>query len=124
MTLPSYPSAIPYRPSKHGWSRKYHDPLVVTEVEDGPDISRVRSLTKIKTLDYVIHMNAADLATFETFVETTLAQGSSHFLMQVPATGATYSERRCFIKGGEWGDSSLGGGWFAVSFTLCVFPAT
>lgn len=123
MALPDYPSTLPYKPQRDGFARpQHHTPLLVTEVEDGPALTRVQSQTRIKKLSYRLIFSDSEYATWEDFVENDLGQGSGKFMMSVPVVGSTYSTRRVYIEGGQWSDEPLDGYW-AVTFTLCVFPA-
>lgn len=124
MPLPTWPSTLPVSPERGNFEHgNFLSPNVVTEVEDGPAIQRRHGLTMIERLPYRLFVNSTQLAAFKAFWLTTLGRGGAHFSMSVPAEGATYSTRRVYIEGGEWRAPALGGGWFALTFTLCVFPA-
>lgn len=122
MALATWPTSVPHHPAGGVVRSSHHRPLVTTEVEDGPDLMRVQSQTKIKTLQYQLAMTNAQFVTFESFVEDTLDQGSQHFTMPIVDVDGTCEDRRVYIEGGQWSDSPLGPRRM-VSFNLCVFPA-
>lgn len=121
MTTPDYPSTIPYKPQRDAFSEEPYQPLSSAEMEDGPDIDRVQSNTRIQKLAYRLIFTDAEYATWETFVLTTIKR-AGHFMMSVPASGSTYSTRRVKLDKGMFKRDPLEGYW-VVTFTLCVFPA-
>lgn len=122
MPLPVWPTGLPSQPLKEGFSENEHQPLVVTPVEDGPDIMRVQSNTSIIEMAYPLYFTHAQFATFKTFVVTTLSKASSHFTMTVFVAPSTFENRRVYIKGGQWRPATpYRLGWI-VRPVLCVFP--
>ena len=123
MAIADWPEGLPYQARRGGFAEiEPYRAAVTTEVEDGPDLMRAGAQTIIKKFTYRLRFTHAQFSTWRTFVESTLAQGTAHFTMQVPVDGVTYSSRRVYIEGGKWGRQPIGRDW-SITFTLCVFPA-
>lgn len=124
MPLPDFPVGLPYAPRASAFARtEHHRPVLRTEVEDGPDIMRVQSNTRLKKFSYQLLLTDAQYATWEAFAEVTLLQATQHFMMLVPVVGETFVSRRVYIEGAVWSDTQPEHGLWEVSFVLCVFPA-
>ncbi len=125
MELPVWPSSLESRPVIGAVSvdNPYPD-VAVTEFEDGPPRMRRQSFTGIRKLSYQLRLDSkSELAAFDDFATVTLGNGVSHFTMPVYLPGRGCVTRRCYLEGGRWTATPLGGGGFLVSFTLCVFPS-
>ncbi|SEE59533.1 hypothetical protein SAMN05519104_6664 [Rhizobiales bacterium GAS188] len=119
MTLPVWPIGLPVNPlADLSVAEAYRAP-VATEMEDGPDRMRRRSLTKLAKLGMRFIFKDAQMATFKSFVETTLQEGTMHFSMTVPAPGVTSGTYEVWLDKGVYKASKLGGNW-QVTFTLAV----
>lgn len=121
MTLPTWPSTLPYRPSASGFSRgDFVTPNIAMETEDGPPIQRVQSQTLIERIAWSQTFSGDQLTTFRTFWSS-LGRGTAHFKMLVPSESGSYSTRRSYIDRGAYKIGGLGGNWYSLSFVLCAF---
>lgn len=123
MAIPSYPTGLPHRPLRDGFTRTAYDSVEVTPMEGGPPRQRRRDYTGLVIMSYGLYLSEAQKGAFDTFVNETLNFGVKHFSMQVPATGSIYSTRRVFIQGGVPAikDAPEGAYW-KVHFPLLVYP--
>lgn len=123
MTLPVWPDGLPYQARRSGFSvSEPYRAAVVTQVEDGPDLSRIGAQTIIEKLSYRMRFTNAQFDTFKAFARDDLSQGTAHFTMMALVGSSTYASRRVFLEGGKYSYQPDGRDW-AVSFVLCVFPA-
>lgn len=123
MAIPDLPNGIPYKPSRPNFARaSHHMPVINSEVESGPDLMQVQSLTRIKKFDVSFEMTDAQYALWETFAEVTLKQSTGHFRMPVLLSSTTdYVWRRVYIEKGDWKDSPWAFGMVLVSWRQCIF---
>ncbi|HQS08715.1 MAG: hypothetical protein B7Y12_02200 [Rhizobiales bacterium 24-66-13] len=122
MALPVWPATLQYRSLRDAWGGvPFRDPLG-TEMEGGNTRLRRRPGDDVGTYAWAGIFNAAQMATFMGFVETTTGNGSSRFTMQVSRDGVTYVSRTVQIVVGSLKFSSAGGANTQVSFSLLVFP--
>lgn len=120
MTI-SYPDGLEYHPMNTAFLQKEpHRPALSMEPEDGPDIMRIQSATKLKKFDYAIQFTAAEKIVWDDFVENTLSEGTDQFLMPVPLVNGTYETRRVYLEKGVWQAKQVDILW-VVTFTLCVY---
>jgi hypothetical protein len=123
MALPSWPAELPKAPEAGTFARPELYPApAVFEPEDGPDIERPQGQTEIERLQVSFVLTTAQYSAFKTFVKTTLVQGTSHFMMDVPIEGWACENRRVYIEMQSPAVKPVGASW-RVSFTLCVLPA-
>jgi hypothetical protein len=123
MPLAEWPTGLPSRPLKDGFSSAHHAPLLASEMEDGPDIMRVQSRTLIEEFIYPLYFTHAQYAAFKAFAIEDLDQARDHFTMPVYIEAALSETRRVYLKNARWRPvSPYRLGWI-IRPVLCVFPA-
>ena len=75
----SWPGNVPSELERNTWSRQPIDSVVRTPMSAGPPKTRPRSTITRYTIRGSIVMSETELAAFETFYETDLANGSLTF---------------------------------------------
>lgn len=94
MSLPSWPSGLPYMPKRDGFSvLEPHLKPLVTEFEGGAMRRRPRSTLRRAKFSMAWEFTAAQRTTFRNFYHKTLVDGLLCFTMQVPDQGADYVSR-------------------------------
>lgn len=101
-----------------GFSFKQGSTSIRSNMEIGLDKVRQRFTTPINQIQGTVNIVKNDIATLQTWFDTTLAGGSKTFLYEDPFTGLDDEFR--FI--GEYGIVPLGGINFRVSFTWEYIP--
>lgn len=115
-TPPNYPSltAKPQLPIE----QKYADNTLRTPMESGYEITRARnSRTRREWTVHYTAMSAADWATLETFVMTTVNMGAGIFVWTHPADSTTHNVRFSVAPATAtlWLRQAVG---YSVQFTL------
>lgn len=87
MPNPQWPSGLPQRPLAQGYKEGFGSGRMVTPMEVGPAKRRLRTTASPRDLDVVYKVDAAQLETFRTFYETTIARGTLTFDLPHPRTG-------------------------------------
>jgi len=124
MSLPTWPSDVPYRSLPDGWGAKPYRTPLETDMDGGNVRVRRRPGDGLGTMSWKVELTAAQMASFRSFVETTLRFGTARFSMPVTLDGSTYETRTVQIVGGSLQYSTPGGGVAAVQMDLRVFPAS
>jgi len=96
MTIAAWPSTLPQCPILTGWDETPQTNVATFSPEVGPPKYRRRSTAKAWLSDTTWRMTSAQVATFKTFYETTIADGSLPFTWAHPITKVTYNW--CFTK--------------------------
>jgi hypothetical protein len=111
-----YPSSLPEFVLQDGYSEKLNSQTIETQMETGgsPKIRR-RFTRKVKTFQVTILLDAAQLATFESFWESTLSGGSLPFEWVHPLTRLATTFR---FRNPPPGYTNQAGVYTRVSFTL------
>jgi hypothetical protein len=91
-----WPSTLPQKPLVDGYGEDFPENTIRTEMEVGPAKLRRRSTAAPKKITISFLMTQIQVATFETFFNTTLSSGSLPFDWAHPRTGVTESFR--FMK--------------------------
>lgn len=117
--MPSWPGSLPQDPvwnalqatgPNSGWIR--------TQMDVGPAKERRRSTTSPRVYQMTLaQVTEAQLATFETFFESTLQMGTLAFDMNDPITGASKSWR-FFKTNGGYSISPMTRDEYRITFTL------
>lgn len=123
MTAPVWPVTVPYESSPDRWSIKPVRAPLKTEMEAGNVRIRRRPGDNLKVMRWGRMLSTAELADFNTFLETTIYGGAGRFTMQVSLDGATYVSRLVLMDAETIEITHLGGLQVAVSFAAFVFPA-
>jgi len=89
--MPSWPGGLPQRPIYGGFTEVRQRNLAMFAPEVGPPKARRRSTAVGVPTSATFEMTDAQLATFKTFFETTLVDGSLPFTWTHPVDGASYS---------------------------------
>lgn len=120
MPVATWPPSLPQSPQK-GFTESGGVLILRTPTDSGPPKQRARgSKPNILNLQYL--MTTAQVATFETFVKSTL-RGTAKFTVSHPRTGSTVQTR--IIPQGEGDLYSLSyqaPGYYLVSLQLEVLP--
>jgi hypothetical protein len=82
--LPAWPVDLPYQQRRRDWRipQPFIGPLE-TEMEGGNVRQRTRPGSNVATIEWRRRMTTAQHASFDTFVRTTLSNGSARFTMPV-----------------------------------------
>ena len=95
MTVPTWPSGVPYESLKEGFSfQPWSANAIVTQMDGGNSRTRRRPGDNIATVKQFVQMSLAELATFETWFASTIGGGSGRFTMNV-WTGSEYENKVC-----------------------------
>jgi hypothetical protein len=127
MTLPVWPDGVNYKPDTSGFSfDQAYAAAVVTQFEDGPDRMRRRAFTRIRRMAYRIILDSdAECFAARDFIENALGDGTSRFRMPVRMPGATeYAPRIVYIENAAYKLTESAPTIWALTFTLCVTPAS
>lgn len=86
----AWPVTLPQSPLAGTFAEQGQDNVIRGPAEPGAEGQRrARFTARAKTVSFAMNMTAAQLATLETFYNTTLGYGVSRFEFEDPVTGAT-----------------------------------
>lgn len=88
MTIPVWPGTLPQFVHKPGYSEKPGENTLETPVDAGPAKSRRRYTGQVRRFSVTVEFTPAQQATFETFYQNELADGSLKFTWLHPRTRA------------------------------------
>lgn len=121
MSLPAWPSGLPYMPMRDGFSvSEPHLPPLVTELEGGAVRRRPRSTLRRGKFAAAWRFTPEQRDAFRTFYHLTLAEGSLRFTMLVPDQGADYVTRTVQFAG-MYREAAPAGVMWDISAELYVF---
>lgn len=123
MAYVDWPSAVPFRSERSGWSYTQGREALATGMDGGDARQRRRPGDGVGTGRWGRGLTAVQMAAFTAFLAT-IGGGATRFLMPVSLDGQTYEARVVQIIGGAGGIQygSIGAETM-VSFSLLVFPA-
>lgn len=98
--MPAWPGTLPPSPLTDGWSQQLADNRYKFEPRQGRPMMRRKQTTRLDTQNVTFKLTAAQKVIFETFYETTLADGVLSFTFTDPPSGNTYSFQ--FIQDPEY----------------------
>lgn len=114
MPYTPWPSSLPQRPKKQGFSRGPLPGIVIFEPEAGPAKRRRRHTADGKTQSAVFEVSGAQATIFEGFFDNDLAGGTLPFLWENPrdtmAFGWVFSTQNPYTIspiGGDWWDLAV-----------------
>lgn len=93
MPNPVWPAALPQKALKEGYRETASDNLLESQMDAGPAKIRRRFTTRSRMFQMTIACTASQAATFLSFFETTLKDGSLPFDWVHPRTGAAATFR-------------------------------
>jgi hypothetical protein len=100
MTLPVWPGTLPQAPMREGYSVDQENPKVSTQMEDGPDVDRLRKLYLRTSISAKYLMTPAQATTFKAFWKVDLNRGVSDFTIPVwTMEAAGYVNKTARIEG-------------------------
>lgn len=123
MTIPSWPSTVPYASEQEYWNGAPFRAPLSTEMEGGNIRLRRRPGDNIGTYAWGRILKPTEASDLNTFLMTTLNNGASRFTMQVSRDGTTYTSRVVQLVAGSLKYASAGGDKTLVTFNLTVFPS-
>jgi hypothetical protein len=84
MPLPAWPNDVPYLQRRQNWQipQPFLSPIE-TEMEGGNTRLRSRPGSNVATVQWRRRMTTAQFASFDTFIRSTLSNGTSRFTMPV-----------------------------------------
>src|SRR5690606_30510317 len=88
-----WPSTLPTEPFVRSFRESLPKNTIRTQMEVGPAKVRRRSTARVKTISFILPIPRADVPTFTTFFEDTLADGSLPFDFTHPRTLETLTFR-------------------------------
>lgn len=91
MATPAWPAGLPQCPVLNGFSERRQRNVVTFNPEVGPQKARRRSTAATVLTGCTFRMTNAQKLTFDTFYETTLADGSLPFTWAHPVTKVGYT---------------------------------
>jgi len=118
MTTAAWPSTIPQCPILNGFTETPQPNVAKFTPEVGPPKYRRRSTAKGWMTNTTWRFSTAQLASFKTFHETTLKDGSLPFTMNHPVTKTNYS----WMFASEPEITRYAPGFHSVSFQLVRLP--
>jgi len=87
-----WPPSLPQEPLI-GWVEQWAETRVRTETDSGPAKVRRRFTAGVRQLQLPLALTEAQMATLDTFFDSTTAGGALRFEWQHPRTGATHEFR-------------------------------
>jgi len=118
MAIPAWPGALPQELLVNGYSQSFPDITIKSNVDAGPAKVRRRFTAGVEPISGTIIMTAAQLATFQTFFNTTLLGGSLRFSWTKPPAHSVACEMR-FTEVPSWTKVE---DEYEVSLSLEVLP--
>jgi len=118
MAIPAWPGALPQELLVNGYSQSFPDITIKSNVDAGPAKVRRRFTAGVEPISGTMIMTAAQLATFDTFFNTTLLGGSLRFSWTKPPVHTVACEMR-FTEVPSWTKVE---GDYEVSLSLEVLP--
>ena len=115
-----WPASLPQAPLVAGWGESGGPNIIRTPMDKGPAKQRRRS-AKPRPMSVSFMMTAAQLATFETFVNDTI-RGTARFGFANPRTGQVMECRIVPSDDGMYDISTPGGNNYVVSMQLEILP--
>ena len=110
----TWPGTLPQKMQSDGYSESKSDGRLKSEMDAGPPFFRPRFTTTITSFSGNMIMTTAQVATLETFYDTTLTVGVSLFDFPHPRTGATIEVR----FSGPYTVGNIGGEEYQVNMQL------
>lgn len=90
--MATFPASLP-KPLQDNYQPGAIDPWVEDAPEVGSNARRKRVTRALKTFSFTLRLTTAELATLETFYETTLSDGVDSFSWTDPVKGTVYTVR-------------------------------
>lgn len=115
-----WPSDLPQVPPKDGYSEDPGDPVLRTETDVGPGISRRRFTASVISLKMNFVLSTAETVILDTFWRDTLSYGALTFNWTHPRTGEDGTFK--FKKGGQPKPTPLGGDYWSVDIEVEMRP--
>jgi len=119
MSIPAWDNSLPQYLVAKGYGQSPPAVTIKSEMDAGPAKVRRRFTAGVSPVSGTMIMTAAQLATFDTFFNTTLLGGSLRFSWTKPPVHSAACEMR-FTEVPNW--TSLGGDNYEVSLSLEVLP--
>jgi len=91
--MPTWPSSLPQSPLVSGFAETPPMTSLRTEMDQGPAKVRQRTTAGIRKLQMSFNMTKAQIATLDTFYNTTISGGALKFDFTHPRTASTVSVR-------------------------------
>ena len=114
MPIPSWPADLPQNILAQGYKGELPNNLLRTSMDVGPAQVRRRGTVAVEPVTGNILCTPTELATLETFYETTLLDGTLRFSWVQPEDGTTAVEMR-FTEPPTW---SWVDGYYEVALSL------
>ena len=89
--MPTWPASLPQSMEVEGYQESFPEQRLSSGMEIGPPKVRRRTTAAPTPISGQIVLDATQLATLETFIDSDLAGGALAFDMPHPRTGATIS---------------------------------
>lgn len=121
MALPVWPASLPREPKTDGYSRQKRFPPAVTEMEDGPVLARPRSRIRARRDTVNLVMDGSQLATFESFFDGPLRDGTLRFTMPTVEAGGGFADRTVHLDGERPKVVPFGDDAWQVTLSLTVY---
>jgi hypothetical protein len=121
MPLPTWPGGVPAAP-RDGWQmpEMFRAP-VATEMEGGNQRLRSQPGSNVATISYPLQpLDGTQWAAFETFVRTTLNNGTSRFTMSL-LIGTSLVSKTVQLEQGKSPSVSRQGGFMHITLSLRVY---
>lgn len=115
--MPAWPGTLPQCTQHNGYVETKDDGILRTSTDIGPQKRRKRTNAVVTNLSVSWVMTAAQLATLESFFQSTIQAGSLAFDFPHPRLGGTVSA----VFAGPYSIAPHGQGW-AVSASLEIQP--
>ena len=118
MAIPAWPGALPQELLVNGYSQSFPDITIKSNVDAGPAKVRRRFTAGVEPVSGTMIMTTAQLATLDTFFNTTLLGGSLRFSWTKPPAHSVACEMR-FTEVPSWTKVE---GDYEVSLSFEVLP--
>ena len=119
MAVPDWHTDLPQELFLSGYSQTYPNVTIKSEMDVGPAKVRRRFTAGVEPVSGTMILTAAQLATLDTFYNTTLLGGSLRFAWTVPPAHSVACEMR-FTEPPTW--TAIEPGKYEVSLALEILP--
>jgi len=92
--------------------------VIRTQMDKGPDKVRRRTTANVRMLQFVLKLTPAEVATLDTFFDTTVFSGADEFDYTHPRTGA--AEKARFVEAPQYSESE--GVIYDCALSLEILP--
>lgn len=122
--MATWPVSLPQTPQVQSWRIAPQSNVSVFQPEQGPPIDRQRSSAVSRVASGTFNgLTSTQVATFETFYETTLSFGVTAFTWNDPISGTSYSWKFDKSQNAGYNIEHEGGARYRITVSLIRLPS-